>query len=101
MVVDVIGQVRFVWTYTCTTSRRVSSTIYAGGTAIASVPDGTASGSDISLDTAGNAVALWAEVRHNAEPSYGAPTTPRARGCGDHPRRSLPARWEPKSSVRD
>ena len=67
MAVDATGQVRFVWTYTCAISGRVSSTIYAGGTAIASVPDGAASGSDISLDTAGNAIALWAEVRHNAE----------------------------------
>jgi hypothetical protein len=31
MVVDAIGQVRFVWTYTCSTSGVVSSTIYAGG----------------------------------------------------------------------
>jgi hypothetical protein len=67
MVVDAIGQVRFVWTYTCSTSGVVSSTIYAGGTAIASVTGASASGADISLDTAGNAVVLWAERRHNAE----------------------------------
>ncbi len=67
MVADVIGQVRFVWTHTCSTSGRVSSTIYAGGNAIASVTGGIASASDISPDTAGNAIALWAEVRHDAE----------------------------------
>ena len=69
MVVDVIGEVRFVWTYTCSTpgGGPTVSTIYAGGTAIGSVTGGVATRPDISLDTAGNAVALWVEARQNAE----------------------------------
>ena len=63
MVVDLIGQVRFVWSYTCTSS----STVYANGTPIGGVVGGIVSAPDISLDTAGNAVVLWAQVRHDAE----------------------------------